>query len=141
MSRKIAKSAGLLVFRDNNGIREFLVVHPSGAYNKKSPYYIPKGGIEPGETSQEAAIRETYEETGVTARIIADLGTITYKSKSKKITAFLAQFIAGPPDKHGVLDWPDWENDIKRFVPEEIARVLLRKEMLPFIDRAVACFG
>ena len=137
--KKIPVSAGLLVFRVNDiGIREFLLVHPSGGYHRKSPYYIPKGKIEEGETEQEAAIRETYEETGVEANIIADLGSITYKSGSKKIRAFLAKFVNGEVIEDGIVDWPDWENDIKRFVPEEVARKLLREEMKVFLDRANA---
>jgi len=136
---KIPVSAGLLVFRVNNlGIREFLLVHPSGGYHRKSPYYIPKGKIEEGETEQEAAIRETYEETGITANIVADLGSITYKSKSKKVRGFLAKLTSGEILENGIVDWPDWENDIKRFVPEEVARKLLREEMQVFLDRANA---
>ena len=37
------ESFGLLVHRDNNGVREYLIVHPSGNYNKKASYSIPKG--------------------------------------------------------------------------------------------------
>ncbi len=37
---------------------------------------LPKGHIEPGETAQETAVRETIEETGYrNLRVLADLGT------------------------------------------------------------------
>ncbi|HEX5497237.1 MAG TPA: NUDIX hydrolase [Mycobacteriales bacterium] len=39
---------------------------------------LPKGHIEPGETPEAAAIREVAEETGITGRIIAGLGTIDF---------------------------------------------------------------
>jgi 8-oxo-dGTP pyrophosphatase MutT (NUDIX family) len=39
---------------------------------------LAKGGIEPGETKEEAAIREVREETGMTAEIEADLGDTKY---------------------------------------------------------------
>ena len=39
---------------------------------------LPKGHVEPGETFEAAAIREVAEETGITGRILADLGTIDF---------------------------------------------------------------
>ena len=69
---------------------------------------------------------------------VKDLGSITYKSGSKKVRAFLAKFVSGEIVENGIVDWPDWENDIKRFVPEEVARKLLREEMQVFLDRANA---
>jgi 8-oxo-dGTP pyrophosphatase MutT (NUDIX family) len=39
---------------------------------------LPKGHVEPGETFEAAAIREVAEETGITGRILADLGAIDF---------------------------------------------------------------
>jgi 8-oxo-dGTP pyrophosphatase MutT (NUDIX family) len=39
---------------------------------------LPKGHVEPGETLQAAAIREVAEETGITGRVLADLGSISF---------------------------------------------------------------
>jgi 8-oxo-dGTP pyrophosphatase MutT (NUDIX family) len=39
---------------------------------------LPKGHIETGETPEAAAIREVFEETGITGRILASLGTIDF---------------------------------------------------------------
>jgi 8-oxo-dGTP pyrophosphatase MutT (NUDIX family) len=39
---------------------------------------LAKGAIEPGETDQEAAVREVLEETGLEAQIESDLGEIRY---------------------------------------------------------------
>jgi len=35
---------------------------------------VPGGGIEPGETAEEAAVRETLEETGLRVRVLRELG-------------------------------------------------------------------
>ncbi|APU18035.1 NUDIX family protein [Actinoalloteichus sp. GBA129-24] len=39
---------------------------------------LPKGHLEAGETSQQAAIREVAEETGIRGTVLAPLGTIDY---------------------------------------------------------------
>jgi 8-oxo-dGTP pyrophosphatase MutT (NUDIX family) len=71
-------SAGGLVYRRRGG--EVTVVlagrrHPqSGAL----VWTIPKGHIEPGESSKTAAVREVREETGLEAEVEQPLGDITY---------------------------------------------------------------
>lgn len=39
---------------------------------------LPKGHLEPGETAEDAAVREVAEETGITGEVIAPLGTIDF---------------------------------------------------------------
>jgi len=39
---------------------------------------LPKGHLEAGETTQDAAVREVEEETGIRGRVLAPLGTIDY---------------------------------------------------------------
>jgi ADP-ribose pyrophosphatase YjhB (NUDIX family) len=39
---------------------------------------MPKGHLEPGETAEDAAIREVQEETGIESHVIATLGTIDF---------------------------------------------------------------
>src|SRR5262249_60726742 len=63
--KAVKQSAGTLLYRETTGELEVLLVHPSGAYNRKSPWSIPKG--EPGEDAEleATARRETLEEKGV----------------------------------------------------------------------------
>jgi 8-oxo-dGTP pyrophosphatase MutT (NUDIX family) len=58
-------SAGIVIFRINNGQREYLLLHYSSGH-----WDFPKGHIEPGESKEEAALRELDEETGLHAAII-----------------------------------------------------------------------
>src|SRR5919109_3265506 len=39
---------------------------------------MPKGHVEPGETTDQAALREVAEETGLQARIVQEVGTTRY---------------------------------------------------------------
>lgn len=39
---------------------------------------LPKGHIEPGETAEQAAVREVAEETGIAGEILAELGSIDF---------------------------------------------------------------
>ena len=39
---------------------------------------LPKGHVEAGETHEDAAVREGAEETGITGRVVAPLGTIDF---------------------------------------------------------------
>ena len=39
---------------------------------------LPKGHIETGETAEQTAVREVAEETGITGRVVGELGTIDF---------------------------------------------------------------
>ena len=56
------KSCGVLAYRDRNGVREYLLALQVG-----NDWSIPKGHMEAGETEEETALRELFEETGMTA--------------------------------------------------------------------------
>lgn len=63
---------------------------------------LPKGHVEPGERREEAAVRETAEETGyVELRPLADLGllTVTFLRNGRKVVrieSFFLMALGGP---------------------------------------------
>lgn len=72
MKPKYYAAAGGVVVRGE----EALVLHKYA----KDEYVLPKGHIEPGETVEQAALRETREETSyVNLRLLAELGTLRAK--------------------------------------------------------------
>ena len=61
--------------RSTGGRRHIAAIRPQG---KPSIWALPKGNIEPGESAEEAAVREVREETGVEGRLIEKLGDVRY---------------------------------------------------------------
>lgn len=58
-------AAGIVGYRRGPEGLEVLLVHPSGNYNRHAPWSIPKGEPNPGESLEDAALREALEETGI----------------------------------------------------------------------------
>ena len=134
MPRKIA--AGCLVRAEFDGEVRYLIVHPSGRYNRGKPYSIPKGLVEPGELPEQAALRETREETGLECRIVAPLGAIDYTKSRKTVVGYLAEPLTPPP--FPTLTPGDWEIDRAEFLPADQARAKLHPDQQAFVDRALA---
>ncbi|HEY2480148.1 MAG TPA: NUDIX domain-containing protein [Solirubrobacterales bacterium] len=93
------RSSGILLYRNrDDGVTEFLLVHPGGPYWAKrddGAWSIPKGGIEAAEDSREAALRELDEELGAAAPELEpgeliDLGSIRQRA-GKVVDAWAAE--------------------------------------------------
>lgn len=132
MPRK--QSAGTLLYRQGPDGLEVLIVHPSGPYNRRAPWSIPKGVPDEGETDPEqTARRETLEEVGITPGELISLGFIQYKKSYKDVHCF-----AGPAPGDTEPRLASWEIDQARFVSIEEARRLLHPDQTPFLDRLLA---
>jgi 8-oxo-dGTP pyrophosphatase MutT (NUDIX family) len=70
-------SAGGLVIRTLDGTASAALI---GRLDRRGRlrWSLPKGHVEAGETHEEAAIREVAEETGISGRITARLGSVDY---------------------------------------------------------------
>lgn len=67
-------AAGVVCWRDVDGGLEVAVVHRDA----QADVSLPKGKVDPGETVQETAVRETLEEIGIRVTLGAPLGTSEY---------------------------------------------------------------
>ena len=126
------QSAGTLLYREGPRGLEVLLVHPSGNYNRKKPWSIPKGEPDPDETDLEAtARRETLEETGVTAGQLTALArsstprarrrSMRSPARAGRCVAFL-RFVGGRSSSIRAAGG---------------ARKLLHPEQVVFLDRLV----
>ena len=135
-----AISAGCLITRDGPQGIEVLLVHPRRATFQRPLFGIPKGLVEAGESLEAAAMRETYEETGLRVRIHGALGSVRQKS-GKIVHAFWAMIAPeseAAVDAQGRCQTPDAENDVCRFYTIDKARALMIVAQRDFLDRLQA---
>lgn len=127
------QSAGTLLYRSGSEGLEVLLVHPSGWYNRSTPWSIPKGEPDRDEDFEGTARRETQEETGVEVDgPLAALGAMIYKKSRKEVHCF-----AGPAPADAAPRCASWEIDQACFVPLPRARELLHPDQTVFLDRLV----
>jgi predicted NUDIX family NTP pyrophosphohydrolase len=124
------QSAGTLLYREGSQGLEVLLVHPSGNYNRRAPWSIPKGEPDEGEELEATARRETWEETGVRPEALTSLQHVDYKKSGKRIHCF-----AGPAPAEAEPRCASWEVDQARFVSLEEARQLLHPDQRAFLER------
>ncbi len=106
-------SAGGVIFKKaNNSVQIILVSVRNG-----QSWCLPKGIINKGETTEEAALREVHEETGLIGRIIDSLGHINYwyfiKEENvkcrKTVFFFLMEYVSGDTADHDIeVDEAQW---------------------------------
>jgi 8-oxo-dGTP diphosphatase len=108
------RAAGGLVARDG----KVLLVHRP----RYDDWSLPKGKLDPGETWEDAALREVYEETGVRARLGDELPSVHYtdnrgRPKTVRYWVMAPEEVPdfGPNDEVDVLAW---------LAPEEAAQRL-----------------
>jgi 8-oxo-dGTP pyrophosphatase MutT (NUDIX family) len=96
-------SAGGVVVR---GEQVLVIVPARRAADGSHVLGLPKGHLDDGETSLQAATREVREETGVEAEWVSDLGEVRYwyvrdrRRISKSVVFFLFRYVSGDPVDH-----------------------------------------
>jgi 8-oxo-dGTP pyrophosphatase MutT (NUDIX family) len=94
---------------------------------------IPKGFIDPGDTREQAALNEAYEEAGLAGEIVGkSIGTYEYKKGSVTLTVvvFLMEVLKEHPT------WPEMDFRDRRWCSVTEARSLLKNHKVrPLLDR------
>jgi len=71
---QVERSAGGVLCQNRDAALWVALIAAKGGMR----WQLPKGWLEQGETPEETARREVWEETGLKGRILEDLGTIEY---------------------------------------------------------------
>ena len=100
---------------------------------------LPKGKLDGGETSEDAALREVHEETGLRCRLIEELPPVAYrdaKGRGKQVRYWLMTVEAEPPPFEPTAEvdevrWLDAAEALERLSYER-DRELLREALRRF---------
>ena len=147
-------SAGVLLYRRTGAELQVLLVHPGGPFWRNrdvGAWMIPKGGIEAGESAEEAARREFEEELG--APLTAELIPLCRirQTGGKWVEAFAAEGDFDPAQlvsNEFEMEWPPRSGQ-RISVPEvdaaawfglEEARQNMLPSQLSILDAAAAWF-
>ena len=142
-------SAGILLYRRSGaGEIEVLLIHPGGPYwarKDAGAWMIPKGGIAPGESHLQAALREFEEELGSPLASTPFRLCTVRQAGGKVVEAFAAE---GDFDPEGLqsaefeMEWPPRsgqrrsfpECDSARWMALAEARRMMLPSQLPILD-------
>jgi len=120
----VRASGGVVRRRRKNGRIEYAVVHRP----RYDDWSLPKGKLDPGETDEEAALREVEEETGVRCMLGSELQSARYRDRKgqlKQVRYWLMEPVdAGEPPKFE----PNHEVDEVRWCAAADAGKLLSHE-------------
>lgn len=72
-------AAGGIIVDESTADRRVLLVHRP----RYDDWSFPKGKLDPGETVEQAALREVREETGLKCRIIRPLAVLSYQYRTR----------------------------------------------------------
>ena len=103
MPERTEFSAGGVVVRDGECV---VIVPTRRAADGSKVLALPKGHPDPGESAEDAALREVHEEAGVEGRLVGKLGDVRYwymrggRRIAKVVTFFLLEYVAGDVADH-----------------------------------------
>jgi 8-oxo-dGTP pyrophosphatase MutT (NUDIX family) len=121
-----ATHGGGVVYRLTDSAPELLLVTTRF---DQSVWVLPKGHIEPGESSGQTAVREVFEEAGVTARIVEFLtrSRQVARGRAQHIDYYLLEMVAqGTPEEDRRIAWLAQDAAIRRITYDEPRAVLIQ---------------
>jgi 8-oxo-dGTP pyrophosphatase MutT (NUDIX family) len=119
----VLAAGGAVWRRGPDGTVEVVLVHRP----RYDDWSLPKGKLDPGETDEEAALREVEEETTLQARLGPELPSTTYLDRSgkhKRVRYWAMTVVDGSPSACNEVDAAVWLP-----VEEAAARLTYRRDV------------
>lgn len=128
---KVVQQAAAIPIRRARGRLQVCLIRRKGSKS----WGIPKGLVDPGDTLQETALNEAWEEAGLSGRLLGRaVGTYEYEKwgKTLKVAVYLMEVRAQERT---------WEEDVfreRRWTPiEDAVSLLKRHPVRALLDRAM----
>ena len=119
-TRNEHSSGGAVISFRDGGVPFVAMIATRG----RTRWGLPKGAVSEGETSEQAALREVLEETGLEAKVVESLDTIEYFFRAgdtlirKRVDFYLMIYMAGEltPQLSEVddVEWVDLSEAVQR---------------------------
>ena len=128
MSRR--EQAGVIPFRRKKAAIEVCLIRNKG----RRKWKIPKGFVDPGESVEQAALKEAWEEAGLKGRVVGDpIGSYEYDKWELRLT--VSVYLMEVTDQEN--EWEESRFRERRWSPVDTAFEMLRKHPVrPLLDVA-----
>ena len=100
-------AGGVVWRRSGDGVLEVVLVHRP----RYDDWSLPKGKLDPGETDEQAALREVREECSIEAELGPELPSTTYLDRSgkhKRVRYWAMTVVDGQPAAANEVDDARW---------------------------------
>jgi len=116
----VRAGGGVLRRRSTNGRTQYALVHRP----RYDDWSLPKGKVDPGETDEEAALREVQEETGVRGTLGPELEATRYRDRNGRMKQ-VRYWLMEPADGESPTFRPNDEiDDVRWCSPVEAGKLL-----------------
>ena len=129
------QQAAVIAVRNSGADIEVCLIRRQGA----GAWGLPKGCIEPGDTSEETALNEAWEEAGINGQLVGQaIGTYEYAKSGTTLT--VAVFVMRVVEE--LTTWPEIRLRDRRWVPmADAASALRRHPVWSLLDQVSARLG